>query len=204
MVQTINLLIQKLRLRLGEFARRAFKRALSQVSWHSLFLEDFIMFRPGHLNYLEIGIYQAETFNRVSKWAKYAVGIDIKADCLQYIRPRGSSIGFVGTLQDFIESPRNVAKFDLIFIDGDHRQESVVADFQSALKVVADQGIILLHDTWPGSREYSSSGYCGDAYLAVDRLRKLAPEWSFVTIPVHPGLTICQRVSDSPESMWAT
>lgn len=44
---------------------------------------------------------------------------------------------------------RQEPPFDLIFVDGSHRVEYVVADSRLALELIADQGIIVWHDYRP-------------------------------------------------------
>jgi predicted O-methyltransferase YrrM len=44
---------------------------------------------------------------------------------------------------------RQETPFDLIFVDGSHRIEDVVADSRLALEIVAEQGIIVWHDYRP-------------------------------------------------------
>jgi predicted O-methyltransferase YrrM len=162
-----------------------------EKSWHVAVIHAIAQnIKPEH--YLEVGIYKGETFRKIAKCATYAVGVDIEAKSLEYVRKINSSIGFHGTLQEYV-STQPKQKFDLIFIDADHMEESVVADFASALEVASHNAVIMLHDTWPKSEEFAGPGYCGTSYLAVNSLRERYSDWSFVTIPVHPGLTIASK-----------
>jgi len=43
----------------------------------------------------------------------------------------------------------NQRKYDVIFIDGDHRAIQVIEDIRNALKFITQRGIILLHDCNP-------------------------------------------------------
>ena len=143
-------------------------------------------------NYLEVGIYKGETFRKVAKCAHYSVGIDIEKTALDYVKRVKSAESFHGTLQEFVSGEPS-QKFDLVFIDADHMAEAVMEDFESATRIASRNAIIMLHDTWPKSEVFAGSGYCGTSYIAVNSLRSKYPDWSFVTIPVHPGLTIASR-----------
>ena len=48
---------------------------------------------------------------------------------------------------------RNNAKFDFIFIDGDHKFDGEFVDFYFADLLLEKQGYILLHDTWMRSTQ---------------------------------------------------
>ena len=170
---------------------------LGQVSWHSMFLADLAkQMKPNR--YLEVGIYQGETFKLVSRHATEAFGIDIAASAVESIRFVPNAQGFQGTLGDFLAVNSALELFDLIFIDADHAKESVIEDFGNASPLLSPNGLLVLHDTWPGSAEFASSGFCGDAHLAVPILRSNYKDWSFVTLPTHPGMTFCQRNTARP------
>ena len=169
-----------------------------EKSWHVEVIHAIAQnIKPEH--YLEVGIYKGETFRKIAKCANNSVGVDIEAKSLEYVRKIKSSMGFHGTLQEYVAT-KPTQKFDLIFIDADHMEESVVADFASTLEVASQSAVIMLHDTWPKSEEFADPGYCGTSYLAINSLRKKYPDWSFVTIPVHPGLT---RASKGKLPPWA-
>lgn len=86
--------------------------------------------------------------------------------------------------------------FDLAFIDGDHRFESVLDDF-IALERYANPGtVVLLHDTLPLTESTSGGArhtgfYSGDAWKVVPCLRALRPGLRLTTLPTAPtGLTL--------------
>jgi len=55
------------------------------------------------------------------------------------------------TSDDFFAT--NKKKFDLIFIDGDHRIEQVKKDLKNALAHLSKRGIVVLHDCLPVDKE---------------------------------------------------
>lgn len=86
--------------------------------------------------------------------------------------------------------------FDLAFVDGDHRFESVLEDFIALERHAAPGAVVLLHDTLPLTASTSGSVrntgfYSGDTWKVVPCLRALRPELHMVTLPAAPtGLTI--------------
>jgi hypothetical protein len=50
------------------------------------------------------------------------------------------------------------------FIDGDHCYEQAKKDFWNTWAILADEGVIALHDTYPPSEEWTSENKCGDVY----------------------------------------
>ena len=87
-------------------------------------------------NYLEIGCDKNEVFEFVKVENK--VGVDPVS---------GGNVRM--TSDEFFMS--NKQKFDLIFIDGLHRYTQVKKDIENSLKVLNDNGIILIHDCMPFS-----------------------------------------------------
>jgi predicted O-methyltransferase YrrM len=167
-------------------------------SWHPKFIANFADILTSR-SYLEVGVYRGETLRLVSKRGILSVGVDIDSKAIKAISGIRGVTPFLGTVQEFSasrvgESP----SFDLAFIDANHERKSVVEDFIAVEAMMSPNGFVLLHDTWPGSLEFTSQQLCGDAYLAVNDLRSIFAGWNFVTISKHPGLTIAQRVSSLP------
>ncbi|MEP6824224.1 MAG: class I SAM-dependent methyltransferase [Ramlibacter sp.] len=86
--------------------------------------------------------------------------------------------------------------FDLAFVDGDHRFESVLDDFIGLEAWAAPGAVVALHDTLPltvltAASERRSGFYTGDGWKIVPCLRALRPQLRVVTLPVAPsGLTL--------------
>ena len=138
--------------------------------------------------YLELGIYDGSTLARVGEFVPRVIGVDIKDLRIN------KNIGEFHLLKtkDFFQSFNDTV--DVIFIDADHSFESVKEDFESALKLLNEFGIIILHDTDPISEKYLDKGYCGDSYRMLDWLEANHPEMSVITLPIsEAGLTIIKR-----------
>ena len=141
--------------------------------------------------YLELGIYDGSTLARVGQTVPRVIGVDIKD--LRINKNIGEF--HLSTTQDFLQNFNDMV--DVIFIDADHSFESVKEDFESALKLLNEFGIIILHDTDPISEKYLDKGYCGDSYKMLDWLEVNHPEMSVITLPIsEAGLTIIKRSSD--------
>lgn len=81
----------------------------------------------------------------------------------------------------------------MLFIDADHKKESVLKDFYNYFPFIKEDGIIFLHDGYPKNIEYTKDGYCSNCYEAIFELSKNTTDYEMVTIPLHPGLTICRK-----------
>jgi predicted O-methyltransferase YrrM len=187
-----------LRSKLIEFASRKGFLLPRDTSWHAAFVGQIAkVTRPKA--YLEVGVYRGETFREVAKWAERSVGVDIDPEAGRAISGVRRSSFVLGALTSNILSEiQKLGPYDLVFIDADHSKESVVSDFDRSQQMLSSNGLILLHDTWPKNKDFTKPEFCGDAWLAVELLRSKYPLWSFVTIPAHPGLTICQQNTSLP------
>lgn len=122
--------------------------------------------------YLEIGVSDGSCMRRVNVSEKW--GVDPEP------QPQGVKAAsiFVARTSDtfFAEQRERGAKFNLIFIDGDHTAEQVYRDVQGALSVLATDGAICLHDCNPSTEAMQrvppvQSEWTGDCWKAVARLR---------------------------------
>ncbi|MDO9399733.1 MAG: class I SAM-dependent methyltransferase [bacterium] len=162
-------------------------------NWH----ENFIIHLASLLRpkiYLELGLYKCELFNKMIPFAEKLIGVDISLESEKYIK-KLSKTEFIcsdaNTYAQYLK--KNPIKVDLLFIDANHSKESVLNDFQNYFPFISNQGIILFHDTYPKNKFYTQKGYCGDCYKAIEKLSKYTDKYEMMTIPVHPGLTLCRK-----------
>lgn len=128
----------------------------------------------GYESYLEIGIYDGKNFKSVKCRSKYGTDPYLP-DSLK----KDDGL-FDMTSDDFFtlcDSIISDAKFDLIFIDGDHEAEQVEKDIVNAYKELNKGGMILLHDCNPPTYESQvvpriQGEYCGTVWRAVVGLIK--------------------------------
>ena len=74
-------------------------------------------------------------------------------------------------------------KYDFIFLDGDHRAQTVYREIPAALKLLKKEGVILLHDFYPDLKPLWSDGFLiPGPVLATDRL--IAEKATLAVIPL--------------------
>ena len=72
--------------------------------------------------------------------------------------------------------------FDFIFLDGDHDAATVYREIAAALPLLAPEGVILLHDYYPGGRPLFEDGVrIAGPFCAVRRILGECPD-----IAIHP------------------
>lgn len=159
--------------------------------------------RAGVLNrYLELGIKSGSCFNTVAPFAKKAYAVDID-DCYKYIKNNKNLVWYHGPTIDFLKKHNKDEKFDLVFIDADHRHESSLTDFEMVLPLVNENGLILLHDTYPTKEELLSRKYCGDSYKTADYIRiEYHDECEIVTLPFYYGISVVRKMELGKQLLW--
>jgi hypothetical protein len=168
-----------------------------EISWHTLFIDELAKIINPNV-YAELGIYEGETFLKVKAQLKY--GVDISQSALDYIPDIENVIKILGTSEDLAnELSEKLKCIDLLFIDANHDAKYVVNDFVTLEKYLSKKAIVLFHDTYPMNKDYTNPKFCGDAYLAIPELDSKFSGWSFITLPIHPGLTIASRNPNFPE-----
>jgi len=95
-----------------------------------------IIKKKNYVSYLEIGTFKEELFSKVICEKK--IGVDPFSGGTHRM-----------TSDDFFQT--NKSKFDCIFIDGLHHYEQVIRDINNSLKILNDNGVILIHDCLPNN-----------------------------------------------------
>ena len=169
------------------------------TSWHILFVASLAKILSPAI-YVEIGIYEASTLNAVAKHCKKVIGIDINPAAGRFIKAKNAEF-LNGTVANLIElCELKEMKIDFAFIDADHRSEAAMADFHGIQPFLSKNALVLFHDTWPKTAEYASNDRCSDSYRVPTLLGEATnKEWTSITIPVFPGLTIASRSNLLPE-----
>lgn len=165
------------------------KYAFCDDNHHEFIINNIVKY-TGCETYLELGIYTGITFETVVPLVKRAIGVDINDN-------RNKKIGefYQMTTDDFFKKFKDTV--DIIFIDGNHKYESVVKDFENSLKILNKYGIILLHDTDPSDKNLLNPLYCNDCHKIVDYISNNHPELNIITLPLTiAGLSIAMRKND--------
>lgn len=183
-------------LELPESERDKYKKQISVYSKNPSDLINQIIGDRDDVSYLEIGVDEGETFDRVKSTNKH--GVD----------PYGGSKSITHKLtsQMFFAMNRYFYQntYDIIFIDGCHMAEIIEQEVSQSLRILNPGGVIILHDTVPvkesaqliikheqesfiyghssddsSFREYSKEnpwiGYNGDSWKTVYALRQVCP-----------------------------
>ena len=181
-----------------------------EMEYIGILLELARLLKPK--TYVEIGVKKAFTFNQMTGIIPECYGIDIDASCASRISYRKAEdvkrIHFHhGGSKTFASYATECAVplIDFLFIDGDHKWESVLKDLLALLPFVTPTtGLIFLHDTYPVCPELATSGYCSDAWRAARLIRLYyADRVEIVTLPgPWAGLSILRKVLRGQHLHW--
>jgi SAM-dependent methyltransferase len=146
-------------------------------------------------SFLEVGIGSGVLACKLTERCpllKQITGVDIldgypPPDGVEWIREVASD--------DFFRTDERT--WDAIFVDGDHMRPQATRDTINALKVLNDDGLIFLHDTYPPNSLAQTTGHmvCGDVYKTYLALAERT-DLEVVTLPLWCGLTIVRRVHE--------
>jgi predicted O-methyltransferase YrrM len=163
--------------------------------WHEAFITHLAsVVRPKV--YVELGLYRCAVFNRIIPYAQRLIGVDRDRLAQDSMAPSEKTEFICASTQEFAQIIcTNPFEIDMLFIDADHSKDAVLADFRNLFPFISSHGLILMHDTHPGSTALIDPGYCGTAYLAVSELSLSNKDYELATIPISPGLTICRKRS---------
>jgi hypothetical protein len=151
-------------------------------------------------NYVELGVQRGHCFNTVAPYFKNAYAVDIN-DSYPHISGNANLKWFQGQTQDFIAQHQDVT-FDMVFIDADHSFEASRADFDGIFELVRDNGLIMLHDTYPPSDVFTEKSYCYDTYRTAEFIKdNYGHKCEIVTIPFYMGVSIVRKLDRQLEWM---
>lgn len=148
-------------------------------------LISYVIKKNNYKNYLEIGCHNNEVFDkiRIEK-----IGVDPI-----------SGGNYRGTSDNFFRE--NQIKFDCIFIDGLHEYSQVKRDILNSIKILNEDGIIILHDCLPPSINHQRVPrtryvWNGDVWKAIVEVRT----WQHVdtyTVLSDQGLGLIKKKKNS-------
>ncbi len=132
--------------------------------WNRSTLIQHCIDRYSYKTYLEIGYGLGPsagfTWNQIELKDKTCVD------------PNGSTPSFCvkKTSDQFFKD--NTRSFDVIFIDGCHRAETVYRDIINSLDCLNEGGIIFTHDNSPMNKRQTDPKACGDGWKTIPYIRK--------------------------------
>ena len=164
---------------------------------HPLNLSGFFNILIDHYgfeNYLELGIDKANTFKDVR--CKNKVSVDVVHN-----EPNAKHLTYCLSTDAFFAEKRwqrdplhHCRKFDLIFIDADHRDEAATRDIHNSLQHLSENGIIIAHDALPVKHVHTYPNGQGTVYIALARLRAQNPELKVCTLDLLNESTTSEEV----------
>lgn len=149
--------------------------------------------------YLEVGVRNpADNFDRIN--AAERLGIDIAGGRNPDIIHQDSGAWFYGNRT---RAPWYRQQFDLIFIDGDHREDGVRSDLNYALEILLPGGTIVMHDCRPRSaaavvaeKPNTAAPWNGQAFRVYLEART-RPELDCWCVDTDHGMGIVRKVPNT-------
>jgi hypothetical protein len=135
--------------------------------------------KHGLKSYLEIGVQNpTKNFNKVHCFDKTGVDPDSRALATHCMTSDQFFNSIITEIDNGDNGHRTVKrKYDLIFIDGLHEADQVVKDISNSLKVLNNDGFIVMHDCNPTTEEMQrvpriQSEWTGDTWKAFVKFRQ--------------------------------
>ena len=145
-------------------------------------LIQYLIDKYNYTKYLEIGCDKDQSFSKIKINNK--VGVDPVSG---------------GTIRDTSDNffILNKEKFDIIFIDGLHHYEQVIKDINNSLKILNEDGHILVHDCLPRTIAHQAipryrGSWNGDVWKAIVELRT-KEDLKVFTCQIDFGVAVIQR-----------
>jgi len=161
--------------------------------------------------YLEVGVANGHTFDRVPATRKVAVDPTFRFDheAMQAANP-GTEYHEVTSDAYFAEIIDPAEQFDVIYLDGLHVGDQTLRDLQNALLHLQPQGVIVIDDTRPPSHlaaipdladfhtvrtwlGSTANPWMGDVFKVVWFIASFMPGLSYATIENNHGQTVVWR-----------
>lgn len=146
--------------------------------------------------YLELGIKNGHTISSIVPHSNRAIGVDIKK---RFKENRGYEFYEMSTDDFFKKVDGGEISLPLInvaFIDANHDKEYVLRDFYNVWGRIEEQGVVILHDTYPKNEQFTQPHLCDNAYEAAWAISQIDdPTMESFTLPVNPGITLIRKRS---------
>lgn len=154
--------------------------------------------------YLEIGVNTGVLFLHVRAARKVGVDPEARVPRWKWCAHPNSLVrgSFFRTTSDrFFDALDPGHRFDVVFVDGDHRFEQSLRDVENALAHLSDDGVVLVHDVSPPSAGSASrdpadaagGSWCGDVWKSIAHLRATRPDLSVKTLDTDFGIGVVSR-----------
>lgn len=150
--------------------------------------------------YLEIGVLNGESLKRIQNYSKECYGVDVTFSHRNY----NSNVKlFEMPSDDFFSVLNPNIKFDMIFIDGLHEKTQVYKDFLNSKDRIIEDGLIVLHDTYPMNDDMTQPWFCHDAWEAAKKIKQeFRDEFEMISLPFNPGISIMKKMRYDKQLIW--
>jgi hypothetical protein len=154
--------------------------------------------------YLEIGVHTGVLFLHVRATAKVGVDPNPQIPAIRWaLHPNSVTRGRIiqATSDVFFAALTPGGHFDVIFIDGDHSFDQSLRDVDNSLTMLANGGVILLHDCNPPSAAAASPDpagagdgpWCGDVWKTIAHLRATRDDLRVRVLDTDCGVGVIER-----------
>lgn len=157
---------------------------------------QLILSAIGAPDYLEIGVFEGETFSRVNAKRKIAVDPNFRYDFSLTRRPNEEF--YPMTSDEFFRS-NDVSIDGVLYVDGLHTYEQSLRDIENCLRVMTKRSVVLVDDCSPGLESEaapllpgevpSGRSWCGDVWKSIVHLRATRGDLVIRSVLDHPGLS---------------
>lgn len=154
--------------------------------------------------YLEIGVHTGVLFLHVRAAEKVAVDPAARVPRWKWaLHPNTLLRGDVirATSDEYFAWLAAGARFEVIFVDGDHSFEQSLRDVEHALDHLSDDGVVLVHDCNPPDAAAASPDpagaadgpWCGDVWKTVVHLRATRADLDVGVIDTDFGVAVVRH-----------
>jgi len=164
----------------------------------------------GYNSYLEIGVRDGNNFDAIIIDKKYKTGVD---PC-----PHARGVTHRMTSDDFFMQLPSAKYYDLIFIDGLHKEAQVERDIINALAHLTPGGAVVVHDCLPETeyeqrfiadplKEVWMGVWTGDGWRTWARLRMMRNDLDMYVVHTDHGVGVIRiggknKLAEKRELTW--
>ncbi len=173
-----------------------------------------LMTTKGLKNYLEIGVFNGHIFFRIKSNFKIAVDPEFRFDKLRIfgktlLNPHNVHNKYYSKTSDafFAEDAPELLKdkpLHIALIDGMHEYDYALRDVENTLKYLSDDGVIIMHDCNPLTKQAASSfqewkdrefadTWNGDVWKVILHMQSVRDDVNAFTIDCDHGLGIITK-----------
>lgn len=173
-----------------------------------------LMKQKGLKNYLEIGVFNGHAFFKIKSTFKIAIDPQFRFDFMRkigkiFINPYNIFNKYYSKTSDqFFEqdAPQVFANenINIALIDGMHEYQYALRDIENTLKYLSGDGVIVVHDCLPQTKEASKSfadwqsgpkleEWNGDVWKAIVHLRSTRNDINVFVLDCDQGLGIITK-----------